>query len=275
MTASEDAIATSPATNPARTGTWLRVGRSWLAAVLLLSLVACGSVPGQQGYHRVTRGDTLYSIARQYNRSVDELVRWNRLSNPNRLTAGQLLRVSPPDGTDLTGSDQLVSSARTSGTTATQKAASSPTTSRSVPERSSRSKQPTTHRQSSRAAVPRIALVWPADGRVIREFNGSSSKGIAIAGNAGAPVRAAANGTVAYAGNQLRGYGNLVILKHSSNFITIYAHNRKLLVKEGQTVRQGQTIAEMGDTDTNRVQLYFELRHDGQPTNPMSMLPPR
>jgi murein DD-endopeptidase MepM/ murein hydrolase activator NlpD len=101
------------------------------------------------------------------------------------------------------------------------------------------------------------------------------SKGVDIANAPGTPVVAAANGTVVYAGNGLRGYGNLLIIKHNANFLTAYAHNRALLVKEGQNVTQGQTIAEMGDSDSNRVALHFELRYDGKSIDPARYLPPQ
>src|SRR5690606_27158429 len=113
----------------------------------------------------------------------------------------------------------------------------------------------------------RIALAWPAAGKVTRNFNGSTSNGIAISNAAGTPVTAAAPGTVAYAGSGLRGYGNLIILQHSDGYLTIYAHNRKLLVDEGHKVRQGQKIAEMGNSDASSNQLYFEVRYQGTPTN--------
>ncbi|CFW90587.1 lipoprotein [Bordetella pertussis] len=125
------------------------------------------------------------------------------------------------------------------------------------------------------APIRGITLIWPADGKVTRQFNGSSVLGITIANSAGASVVAAAGGTVAYASNGLRGYGNLVIVRHDGSFLTIYAHNRKLLVKQGQRVSQGQRIAEMGDTDSSQVNLYFELRRDGKAVNPAGALPRR
>ena len=110
---------------------------------------------------------------------------------------------------------------------------------------------------------------------MVRRFDGSGSKGIDIAGSAGTPVVAAAAGTVVYAGNGLRGYGNLLILKHNADYLTAYAHNRVLLVKEGQSVTQGMKIAEMGDTDTERVMLHFELRYQGRSIDPSRALPTR
>ncbi|MBN3804124.1 peptidoglycan DD-metalloendopeptidase family protein, partial [Paraburkholderia sp. Ac-20336] len=110
---------------------------------------------------------------------------------------------------------------------------------------------------------------------VIRRFDGANSKGIDISAAAGTPVVAAASGTVVYAGNGLRGYGNLLILKHNADYLTAYAHNRVLLVKEGESVKRGQKIAEMGDTDTDRVMLHFELRYQGRSIDPSKELPPR
>ena len=110
---------------------------------------------------------------------------------------------------------------------------------------------------------------------MIRSFDGANSKGIDIANVAGTPVFAAAGGTVVYASNGLRGYGNLLIIKHNADYLTAYAHNRTLLVKEGETVQQGQKVAEMGDSDNDRVMLHFELRYDGRSIDPTRSLPPR
>ena len=116
-------------------------------------------------------------------------------------------------------------------------------------------------------------MVWPVQGPVIGKFDGSRNKGIDIGGKAGAPVVTAEAGRVVYAGSELRGYGNLVIVKHSEQLLTAYDHNRKILVKENQTVRQGQRIAEMGSSGTDRVKLHFEVRRDGNAVDPMPYLP--
>ena len=120
-----------------------------------------------------------------------------------------------------------------------------------------------------------ISLIWPTSGKLVRGFDGVNSKGIDIVNAAGTPIVAAASGTVVYAGNGLRGYGNLLIVKHNADFLTAYAHNRKLLVKEGDRVTQGETIAEMGDTDNDRVALHFELRYGGRSIDPSRYLPSR
>lgn len=123
------------------------------------------------------------------------------------------------------------------------------------------------------AATGPVTFIWPVRGQIIRQFNGSTSKGIDIAGAAGTPIVAAASGRVLYAGNSLRGYGNLIIIKHDNTFLTAYGHNRVLLVKENDVVTKGQTIAEMGDTQADRVMLHFEVRQDTKPVDPMKFLP--
>lgn len=227
-----------------------------LCLVLLLVLAGCGSTGSSKvepGYYRVQAGDTLSKIARQHNTSVAALMRLNNLPNANRISKGQLLRVnatgaSAPPTTPSTGA----ASTGTSGT-----------------------RTPAVSSSSSAAVVRGLKLVWPADGTLTQRYNGRSSKGLTMVNKAGTPVKAAAAGSVVYAGNRLRGYGNLVIVQHSGDFLSIYAHNDKLLVKEGQKVSQGQQLAEMGSTDRSGPGLYFELRHRGQPVDPTAALPPR
>ena len=226
-----------------------------LACASLLALVAaCGSAPVAQGFYRVERGDTLSKIARSNRQSMQNIVRWNNLTNPDSIEVGQVLRVAPPGGAASTSG-----AVRSSGTTSAS-AAPRPAPADSAP---------------SAPPASTISLVWPVDGTVIRRFDGVNSKGIDISAAAGTPVIAAAPGTVVYAGNGLRGYGNLLILKHNAEYLTAYAHNRALLVKEGQSVTRGQKIAEMGDTDTDRVMLHFELRYQGRSIDPSQALPPR
>jgi lipoprotein YgeR len=221
--------------------------RQFACVSLVTVLAACGSAPVGPGFYRVERGDTLSQIARSNRQSAQNIVRWNNLSNPDAIEVGQVLRVAPPAGS-VTAS----SGAAHSG------AASSPAP-----------------REAPAAPVAPISLVWPVSGTVIRGFDGKNSKGIDIVGAAGTPIVAAAAGSVVYAGNGLRGYGNLLIIKHNANYLTAYAHNRALFVKEGESVKQGQKIAEMGDTDNDRVMLHFELRHDGRSIDPAQSLPPR
>ncbi|HDR9252139.1 peptidoglycan DD-metalloendopeptidase family protein [Burkholderia vietnamiensis] len=222
------------------------------AAACAALLVACGSAPVGPGYYRVERGDTLYKIARNNRTSLANIVRWNHITNPDAIEVGQVLRVAPPPGT---------TTASTSGTSTGSAPRSRPAPSAPV--------------ESNVKPASSIALIWPAAGNVVRTFDGSKSKGIDIANSAGTPVQAAAAGTVVYAGNGLRGYGNLIILKHNADYLTAYAHNRALLVKEGQSVTQGQTIAEMGSSDSDRVALHFELRYGGRSIDPARYLPAR
>lgn len=226
-----------------------------LAALpLAVWLAACGTASVAPGYYRVERGDTLTKIARSHRESVQNIVRWNNLSNPDAIEVGQVLRVEPPGRRGTAGESRATASTRT-------------------PAAESRTAAP----PESNASVPagRLSLIWPAQGSMVRGFNGVNSKGIDIASATGTPVVAAANGTVVYAGNGLRGYGNLLILKHNADYLTAYAHNNELLVKEGESVKQGQKIATMGDTDNDRVALHFELRYKGQSIDPIRYLPPQ
>ncbi|HEY4298911.1 MAG TPA: peptidoglycan DD-metalloendopeptidase family protein [Paraburkholderia sp.] len=221
-------------------------------ASLLALLAACGSAPVGPGFYRVERGDTLSKIARGNRQSVQNIARWNNLTNPDSIEVGQVLRVAPPGGAGSTSG-----ALRSSGSAS---AAPRPAPAESAP---------------AAAPASTISLVWPADGTVIRRFDGANSKGIDISAAAGTPVIAAASGTVVYAGNGLRGYGNLLIIKHNADYLTAYAHNRALLVKEGESVKRGEKIAEMGDTDSDRVMLHFELRYEGRSIDPSRALPPR
>ncbi len=231
--------------------------RVFLAASLLMLLVACGTTKVEPGYYRVKSGDNLSLIARQQNTTVGNLVQWNKLRNSDQIEVGQVLRVVPPGGQSNMGS----------GTSARTNAAR--------PKPSAPAAAPAGPSPSSVAIAKKISLAWPAAGKVTRNFDGSKSNGLFIANSSGTPIVAASAGTVAYAASGLRGYGHLVIIKHGSEFLSIYAHNRKLLVKEGQNVKQGQKIAEMGDSDSKQVGLYFELRYNGRAVNPSAALPAR
>ncbi len=223
------------------------------AAACAALLVACGSAPVGPGFYRVERGDTLYKIARDNRTSVSNIVRWNQMTNPDAIEVGQVLRVAPPPGTTTASTP---STTGTGSAVRARPAPSAPVESAVKPARSAR-------------------CSWPAAGNVVRTFDGSKSKGIDIANSPGTPVVAAAPGVVVYAGNGLRGYGNLIILKHNADYLTAYAHNRALLVKEGQSVTQGQSIAEMGNSDSDRVALHFELRYGGRSIDPSRYLPAR
>ncbi|OLL30306.1 peptidase [Burkholderia sp. SRS-W-2-2016] len=235
----------------------IRIKRLGCAALLAL-LAACGSAPVGPGYYRVERGDTLSKIARGNRQSVQNIARWNNLSNPDAIEVGQVLRVAAPAGAAST-SGAIRSGGNNGGANASAAPRPAPAPADNGPA----------------TAPTAISLVWPTDGNVIRRFDGSNSKGIDISAAPGTPVVAAAPGTVVYAGNGLRGYGNLLILKHDADYLTAYAHNRALFVKEGEAVKRGQKIAEMGDTDSDRTMLHFELRYQGRSIDPSRALPPR
>ncbi len=210
---------------------------------------------GKPGFYTVQRGDTLTRIALDHGQSWRDLATWNQLSNAHLIEVGQVLRVSPP-GAVTEPSGVVV---QPIGPTA--QAAPKPTPPASPP--------------APAANDSGLSFAWPANGTVIGTFDEVKNKGLDIAGQAGDPVLAAADGQVVYAGAGLRGYGNLIILKHNNTFLTAYAHNQSLLVKEDQQVRRGQKIAEMGKTDADRVKLHFEIRRQGKPVDPAKFLPAR
>lgn len=235
------------------------------ALTLCATLVACagpnyGPVPA--GHYRVQNGDTLYSIARANNASVGDMVRWNNLSDADKIDAGQVLRVVPPPGSTVAPPPPPPPA---NASAARPRPPAKPAPRPSTPS----APAPTC------AGGGNIATTWPAAGPLLAGYNGSSNKGIDIGGKRGDPVWAAADGKVVYNGNGLRGYGNLVMVQHAGGYLSAYAHNSRNLVKEGATVRKGQQIAEMGDSDSRDVKLHFELRRQGAPCNPMSFLPKR
>jgi lipoprotein NlpD len=217
------------------------------------------NVPTPPGYYRVKRGDTLIRIALDQGQSYRDIVRWNNLTDPNVIEVDQLLLVRPPAGKMTV--KPLTSPAAT------------PAPQKNADQRMAEpAPEPKIEAVKPDAPPPGIRLSWPAKGKVVEDFVDGKNKGIDIAGKLGDPIQAASDGRVVYAGNSLRGYGNLVIVKHDNTYLTAYAHNRNLLVKEGDAVRKGQKIAEMGDTDANSVRLHFELRVNGKPVDPLPFL---
>ena len=215
--------------------------------------------------HTVVRGDTVYNIAKRYQITQDNLRAWNNMAD-NTISVGQVLRVKPAGYTAPAGS-AATSAARTQPPSASSATPNVPST-----------PQANTSKVATPATTPTVStggvrntggITWqrPTAGNVITKFGGTN-KGVDIAGNPGQPVVAAADGKVVYAGSGLRGYGNLVIIQHSPTFLSAYGHNQSLLVNEGQTVKRGQTIAKMGNSDASRTQLHFEVRQNGKPVNP-------
>ena len=225
--------------------------------------------------YRVRRGDTLYSIANRHGMSVSSLARLNRIQPPYTIHNGQVLKInswSNEKGTPIfTAEDRMKTSAKTAqnnvGTVAQDRQAEA--------VRRKAVKNPTAFQ--GKANVPKSQskkkFAWPVSGKVVSPF-GSGNDGINIAGKAGTAIKAAESGTVAYAGNELKGYGNLVLIKHKDGWITAYAHNRKLSVKKGDTVKKGQKIAEMGASGGVKTpQLHFEIRYKAKVVNPNQYLP--
>jgi lipoprotein NlpD len=221
---------------------------------------------GKPGYYTVKPGDTLIRIGLDTGQNWRDIGRWSNLENPNLIEVGQVLRVTPPVESSVAVSRPVTSGSVTP--TAPTSASSAPATASA-----SAAKPAASAPASASGGEDDVAWIWPAQGPVLAGFDEAKNKGMDIAGKTGDPVMASADGRVVYAGAGLRGYGNLIILKHNNTFLTAYAHNQTLLVKEDQSVRKGQKIAEMGASDTDRVKLHFEIRKQGKPVDPAKFLP--
>jgi lipoprotein NlpD len=245
--------------------------------------------PPPPGYYRVKPGDTLYRIALENGQNYRDIASWNNLTNPNQIEVDQLLRVAPPgaNGAPMVAGvatapivGGAVQGAPLNGAPATPSAgaANQPPLVGNVPGASPGAPAatvPPPAASDTTAANGNVTFAWPVRGPVLNGFDDSKNKGLNIGGAAGDPVKASADGRVVYAGNGLRGYGNLIIIKHDATYLTAYAHNRALMVKEGDAVTKGQKIAEMGNSDSDRVMLHFEVRRQGKPVDPMKYLPPQ
>ncbi|HVJ60497.1 MAG TPA: peptidoglycan DD-metalloendopeptidase family protein [Burkholderiaceae bacterium] len=246
------------------------------------------AVPRQaaDGVYVVQRGDTLYSIALAFQQDFRDVARWNNLDDPTRLQVGQALRVAPPQN-EVAGAAVAAPVTGSRGPEARPldgaPLASAPATAASP----ARPPDAAPAAPAAGAAAPTLVppdvtpasspfgWAWPASGAVVESFDATRTKGIGIGGKEGDPVNAAADGTVVYSGATLRGYGNLIIVKHDDEFISAYAHNRQILVKQGQAVKRGQRIAELGKTDADKPKLHFEIRRGGKPVDPQLYLPRR
>jgi len=222
---------------------------------------------GKPGYYTVKPGDTLIRIGLEHGQVAKDIARWSNLENPNRIEVGQVLRVAPPVAA-INAANGVVAKPVTSGT-------ATPATGATASAASAPSSAPASSPAPAAAADDNIDWIWPTNGAVLAGFDEVKNKGLDIGGVAGDPVVAAADGRVVYVGAGLRGYGNLIILKHNNTFLTAYAHNKTLLIKEDQSVRKGQKIAEMGNSDADRVKLHFEVRRQGKPVDPAKYLPAR
>jgi lipoprotein NlpD len=256
----------------------------------------------------VKRGDTLYSIALEHGIDYRELAQLNNLDDPTRIRVGQELRIAAPvdrsaaaqaqvgptrvprgvEERPLGGSAAPAQSAADGGTKTSPKALRLPYSEQNLALLSRPETRPEARPEIKPEAKPEalkpapaverdpdaIDFAWPARGRVTGVFSEPNNKGLDIAGKPGDPVLAAAGGRVMYTGTGIRGYGKLIVIKHDNNFNSVYAHNREILVKEGQTVTRGQRIAELGDTDADAPKLHFEIRKSGKPVDPAKYLPP-
>jgi len=230
---------------------------------------------GKPGYFTVRPGDTLIRIGLETGQNWRDIARWNNLDNPNLIEVGQVLRVAPPAGEVVARPLPPASAPATPLPPATASASASAPRGTATAATPAPAASPAPA-PAAAAGEDELAWAWPtAGGQVLAGFDEQKNKGIDIGGRAGDPVLAAADGRVVYAGAGLRGYGNLIILKHNNTYLTAYAHNQALLVKEDQSVRKGQKIAEMGSTDADRVKLHFEIRRQGKPVDPGRYLPPR
>ena len=243
-----------------------------------VKMIAGADNSGKPGYYSVKSGDTLIRIGMDNGQSWRDIARWNNIENPNLIETGQVLRVTPPEETGVVvrpvSSTNVVTSPAPANTASATAPASNtasvrPPASAANPPNAS---TPSNNLANSDSAEETVSFQWPTRGNVLAGFDEVKNKGIDIAGKAGDPVLAAADGKVVYAGSGLRGYGNLVILKHNNTYLTAYAHNQSLLVKEDQAIKRGQKIAEMGSTDSNIVKLHFEIRRQGKSVDPLKYL---
>lgn len=262
--------------------------------------------PSTNGLHTVQRGDTLYAIAFANSLDYREIAGWNQLESADRIFVGQVLRLTPPQPVKMPGGVEIraleslplpsASPLVDVPVLSTPQAVLLPYTEANwtqiagAPAVAVASPPPVAIRPAVAApavVVPSIpapvisadgavdSWSWPAEGVLAGRYGAAGGKGIDIVGTRNTPVRAVAPGKVVYSGSGLRGYGQLLIVKHSGEFLSAYAHNETILVKEGETVTAGQRIALMGDSDTDRVKLHFEIRRYGKPLDPMNYLPER
>ncbi|MGR3915096.1 MAG: peptidoglycan DD-metalloendopeptidase family protein [Gammaproteobacteria bacterium] len=244
--------------------------RAVLRGALGIALAACAapSLPPviNKDPHRVIPAaavarpaDSIYTLAWRHGMDYQDIVKWNGLAKPFDIRPGQRLRLRAP-GAAKPAQKSAAKSAKTARPAKTTKAAKT--------AKPAKAKPPAT-----RASGAPKQWRWPAKGKLIAKFSrGSGQNGIKIAGAAGSAIRATAAGEVVYAGDGLRGYGNLIIIEHSPSYLSAYAHNRKILVAEGARIKSGQQIAQMGDSGAARVMLHFEIRKSGKPVDPLRFL---
>ncbi|MGE5387243.1 MAG: peptidoglycan DD-metalloendopeptidase family protein [Betaproteobacteria bacterium] len=263
------------------------------------------AAPSGQGYYTVKKGDTLYRIALEHGVYYRDIAAWNNITDTNSIKEGMVLRVAPPGAESGAVTTQPIQTGpqvevRPLGETPAAAPVVSPATNDNVKREPKVNKEPYSDAAWERAQTPASAAAkpaetkaepkseakpaetgaglvwgWPATGKMTAAFGENGNKGIDIAGRDGDPISAAADGKVFFVGLQ-KGYGNLLIIGHTNGYISVYAHNRKILVSEKQQVSKGQKVAEMGKSDSeNGVKLHFEVRQQGKPVDPLAYLPKR
>lgn len=231
-------------------------------------------VKARTSYHRVRKGDTLYTIAWLYGLDMSELSAWNNIDPPYTIYPGQSLRLYP----------QARQPTRSSSNKTQTAPARRPSISAAAEPQTKSAPKSTGKASTNSAAVAadsglderkRLVWLWPTQGRVEQQFSNvdPSRKGIKISGNSGQKIVAAESGKVVYAGSGLIGYGRLIIIKHNKNYLSAYGHNQRLLVEEGALVKRGEPVAEMGRNGGGKPTLHFEIRRNGTPVNPLKLLP--
>lgn len=239
----------------------------------------------QRNLYAIREGETLYAIAWRYGLDYKAVASWNNIPAPYTIYPGQRISLNPPPAVAYSDSSEsspslLPPASPTSPSYSAQTSPLPPAQSVPVTPVKSRPYFPPSAPASDTSTAPETTAQgwqWPLPGEVIDGFSpdDSTKKGINIAGTPGEPIVAASSGEVVYSGGGLVGYGQLIIINHNQSFLSAYAHNRKLLVKEGEQVRAGQTIAELGSTGSQRPMLHFEIRENGQPVDPLQYLPAR
>jgi lipoprotein NlpD len=238
-------------------------GRTPVAAAKPAVASPAPAAAAPEGHYLVKKGDTLYSIALEHGADYREVAQWNSLDDPTKIRVGQMLRVKPPE----------VAATPAPGAPVVGKI-----TSRGVEARALDAPAPVA-KPLPPVAPPAATkdagseFIWPKKGKILSNFAEPRSKGIDIDGKMGDPVLAAAPGRVTYTGNGIPGLGKLVVIKHDNGFITVYAHNRDIMVKEQQTVSRGQKIAELGSSDADRPKLHFQIRKGSAAVDPLRYLP--
>jgi lipoprotein NlpD len=242
--------------------------------------------PDARGTYTVRRGDTLLKIALDHGQNYRDLVAWNNLADPDDIKVGQVLKVAQSEraGTAVVTTPITMPGAEKAPAVPKK---TEPNGAKKPYSEANLAKEdnPKAEKVVTAGVAPgttvtanddeKLSWMWPSDGKIVATFDEGKNKGIDIAGKMGQQVMAAGSGKVMYAGSGIRGYGNLVIVKHSNSLLSAYAHNRTILVKEGQNVTKGQPIAEMGDSDADAVKLHFEIRQQGKPVDPAKFLPSR